>query len=93
MAFSEDEQQVLVEMMKERISALQGPTLKNELTRFREASEADLRAAIKAYAQTRLGQIGSSLAARQAEIAELEGIKVLYEAALSVQADGTAGAA
>jgi len=83
MALTTDEQNVAAEMMKERVLGLNGAALAAELTKFREAVEDDLRAAIKAFAQARLVQIETNVASRRSEIVEMEATKALYEAALA----------
>jgi hypothetical protein len=82
MGLSVEEQKVAAEMLRERLSHLQGEVLVAEVIAFRNATEDELRAGIKAFAQTRLGQAESALAGQRALTAELENSKKPYEAVL-----------
>jgi len=84
MALSAEEQKVAAEMLRERLSHLQGDVLVAEVIAFRNATEDDLRAGLKAFAQTRLGQVESALAGQRIMTAELENSRKPYQAVLGV---------
>jgi len=88
MALGADEQKVAAEMLRERLMQLQGDALVREAMAFRDSKEDVLRASVKAFAQTRLGQIEATLVAQKGAVAEMDTQKLLYEAALATQVDG-----
>lgn len=86
MALSAEERKVAAEMLRERLSHLQGDVLVAEVIAFRDATEEQLRVGLRAFAQTRLGQVESTLAGQRALQAELENARKPYEAVLAVAA-------